>query len=191
MTQLGHHLEMSWRDDPKRLAFMFARYKFVAKMFHGKQRVLEIGCGDGFCTEIVRREVGEVVAFDKNAEDLPVGGMCHDITKSAYPGTFDAAYSLDCLEHIAPELTDIYFQNILVTLDGPLIIGMPSLESQPYASPRSKAEHVNCMTHDQLRATMLSYFEDVFMFGMNDETLHTGFGPMCNYLLAIGSRKRA
>ena len=37
-----------WHDDPKRLVFTLARYKFVAKMFSGKSEVAEIGCGDGF-----------------------------------------------------------------------------------------------------------------------------------------------
>jgi hypothetical protein len=29
------------------------------------------------------------------------------------------------------------------------------------------------------------HFSNVFMFGMNDETLHTGYGPMCHYRLAV------
>ena len=32
-----------WYEDPKRLVFTLARYKFVAKMLTGKSRVAEIG----------------------------------------------------------------------------------------------------------------------------------------------------
>lgn len=197
MIALGKHLEISWRDDPIRLTFMFARYKHVARLLTGKQRVLEVGCGDGFCTDIVRQFVGEVIGIDINASDLPVDDsryVSHDITTEPlmfYMGTpFDAAYSLDCLEHVAPELTDTFISNTIANVNGPLIIGMPSKESQIYASPRSKAEHVNCMSSEELRAVMLRHFRDVFMLTMHDETLGTSYGKMAHYLLAIGSCKK-
>ena len=74
--------------------------------------------------------------------------------------------------------------------DGAMIIGMPSLESQQYASAPSRAGHVNCKTEDGLRALMLRFFENVFLFGMNDEVLHTGYGPMCQYRLALACGPR-
>src|SRR5437899_3031386 len=53
-----------WIDDPKRLVFTLARYKFVAKMLSGSQHVLEVGCADAFGTRIVQQEVGKVTAVD-------------------------------------------------------------------------------------------------------------------------------
>lgn len=186
-VELGNHYSVSWRDDPKRLVFMLARYKFVAKMFHGKQKVLEVGCGDGFGSGIVAQAVNNIVGIDIDSTSLPARGnfFFHDITKGPFGSGFDAAYSLDCLEHIQPTLTDAFFENIRQTVQGPVIIGMPSAEAQPYASPRAKAEHVNCMTEDELRAACSRHFTEVFLFGMNDETLHTGYGPMCHYRLAL------
>ena len=35
-----------WRDDPRRLVFSLARYKFTAKMLSGFGSVVEVGCGD-------------------------------------------------------------------------------------------------------------------------------------------------
>ena len=52
---------------------------------------------------------------------------------------------------------------------------MPSLESQKYASKISKRHHVNCKTGEQLRRLLKIYFHNIYMFSMNDETLHTGF----------------
>ncbi|UOG36698.1 hypothetical protein MAL08_11275 [Leptospira noguchii] len=48
------------------------------------------------------------------------------------------------MEHIIPELEDVYLTNIKRCLipHGVAIIGMPSLESQQYASPGSKAGHL-------------------------------------------------
>ena len=34
-----------WDNDPRRMAFVLARYKFVAKMLEQKNRVLEVGAG--------------------------------------------------------------------------------------------------------------------------------------------------
>ena len=69
--------------------------------------------------------------------------------------------------------------------DGVLIVGMPSLESQKYASPQSKAGHVNCQSGDELRVTMENYFSNCFLFSMNDEVVHTGYNKMAHYLIAV------
>jgi len=61
---LGPMTTQVWQDDPRRLTFVLARYKFVAKMLSGKRRVLEVGCADAFGTRIVQQEVGSVVAID-------------------------------------------------------------------------------------------------------------------------------
>ena len=53
--ELGLMSGSVWRDDPKRLVFSLARYKFVAKMLSGSQRVVEIGCADAFCSRIVNK----------------------------------------------------------------------------------------------------------------------------------------
>jgi hypothetical protein len=68
---------------------------------------------------------------------------------------------------------------------GIFIVGMPSLESQKYASAASKEGHINCKSGDDLRDLCRKYYRQVFMFGMNDEVLHTGYFPMCQYLIAL------
>ena len=51
LESLGLMSSQCWYDDPKRLVFMLSRYKFVAKMLAGCERVLEIGCADAFRSE--------------------------------------------------------------------------------------------------------------------------------------------
>jgi hypothetical protein len=65
------------------------------------------------------------------------------------------------------------------------VIGSPSLQSQVYASEGSKAGHVNCKDGREFRKVMERYFENVFLFSMNDEVVHTGFAPMAHYLFAL------
>ena len=55
-------------------------------------------------------------------------------------GPFDGVYPLDVLEHIRPEDEDVFIRNMIAPLTehGVLILGMPSIESQAYASRLSK-----------------------------------------------------
>jgi len=70
--------------------------------------------------------------------------------------------------------------------------GTPNETASCYASEFSKIGHVNLFTAERLTELLCAYFHNVFLFGMNDEVLHTGFHPMCHYLLALGcSKKRA
>lgn len=63
LQKLGLMNSNVWHQDLKRLAFTFARYKFVSKMLDGQQDVAEIGCGDGFCARIVKQTVGNLLIF--------------------------------------------------------------------------------------------------------------------------------
>jgi SAM-dependent methyltransferase len=200
LTKLGVEKNANWDSDPKRLVFVLSRYKFVAKMLAGKKKVLEIGCGDAFPVRIVLQEVGAVHAIDidpefvkdanERADDKwPFTCAVHDILTGPLPDKFDAAYSLDVIEHIEKARERDYLGNIVnsLTKDGVLIIGMPSLESQEHASPLSKIGHINCKKGAELKTLMLDYFDNVFMFSMNDEVVHTGFQPMAQYIFAIGA----
>ena len=64
-------MEDCQHNDPKRLTFTLARYKFVAKMLAGYGHVLEVGCGDGFATRIVVQDVGALTAVDLPEPDGP------------------------------------------------------------------------------------------------------------------------
>jgi len=102
---------------------------------------------------------------------------------------FDAAYMLDVLEHIPQVQEKQFFENLRFSLkpNAKVVIGIPSLESQIYASPGSKAGHVNCKTKEELHNTLTGFFANVFCLSMNDEVLHTGFNRMSNYLFAVCS----
>lgn len=201
LTALGLRANAFWELDPRGLLFTMARHKFVAKLLSGRQRVLEVGCGDAFCTRLVLQEVGSVCAVDFDAvfledaavrlageERWKVELRQHDMLDGPVMGPFEAAYSLDVLEHIQPEDERTFLKNAADSLEphGVLVIGMPSLPSQAYASERSRAGHVNCKDGPALNALMSEFFENVFMFSMNDEVVHTGHHGMAHYLFAVG-----
>lgn len=198
-AQMGYMTSNTWRTDPKRLGFLLARYKFVAKMLVGCEQVLEVGCGDGFGSTLVAQAGAHVTCTDfdplfieeaqnREGKDAKREFVVVDFLKNGLPGRlFDAAYFLDVIEHIEPKDEELFVANICKAIkkDGICIIGAPSLESQKYASPASKLGHINCKSGEDMRAGLKKHFQHVFMFSMNDEVVHTGFLPMANYLMAL------
>ncbi len=200
-VQLGPWTSHIWRSDPRHLGFVLARYKFCAKMLAGKAEVLEVGCGDAFGTIVVLPEVKSVHGIDfeplviEDAQTrLAAEGVercsfsVHDITERPLDRKFDAAYSLDVIEHIPPESEDRFMANICNSLrpHAVCIIGTPNIEAQKYATPASAEGHVNLKSAESLKKLLSHYFDNAFIFSMNDEVIHTGFYPMAHYLLGVG-----
>ncbi|PYK02877.1 MAG: SAM-dependent methyltransferase [Verrucomicrobia bacterium] len=203
LTSLGLMSNYMWHNDPRHLAFLLSRYKFVAKMLSGKEHVLEVGCADAFGTRVVLQEVRKLTAVDfdpvfvKDAnsrmdERWKFTCRVHDMIEKPVDGTFDGAYALDVLEHIPKEQEHRFVSNIAASLTAPgvLMLGSPSLQSQAYASAASKAGHVNCKDAAGLKTFLSTFFHNVFIFSMNDEVVHTGYYPMAQYLFALACSKR-
>lgn len=205
-STLGIMANQAWNEDPKRHLFTLARYKFVAKMLSGSKRVLEVGCADAYGTRLVQQAVGAVTAIDMNRtfiEDVerranprwPMKAFLHNMTDGPFideDQEFDAAFCLDVLEHVSSVEEKKFISNMCgsISKQGVAIFGMPSLESQTWASAQSLEGHVNCQSGEQLKNTLEKHFHNVFVFSMNDEVVHTGFYPMAHYLLAVCCSKK-
>src|SRR5579863_3252393 len=110
---LGTATAATYVTDAKMVAFMAARYKFVAKMLEGHAAVLEIGCGDAFGAPLVAQAVGHLICTDVHEGTLAdnrqrltvfknIDFQYFDFRVSSFPTTFDAAFAIDVLEHIYP-----------------------------------------------------------------------------------------
>lgn len=196
---LGPNTTFTYLSDPRRVSFMLSRYKFCSKMLSGKNRVLEVGCGDGFGTPLVAQDVGEVMGvdwdatlIDSNMQRLTQFKNCsfkqHDMVAGPIVGQYDGAYSLDVIEHVDSESEDAFLKNISSGLvdDGILIIGTPNVAAEAYASESSRVGHINLKDAVGLKELVSKYMKTVLMFSMNDDVVHTGFFPMAHYLFAIG-----
>lgn len=196
--EMGSYASHTWRNDPRHLLFSMARYKFCAKMLEGKKRVLEVGCGDGFCLPIMLQTVDMVHGTDieptliNQLNASPLAKRCeftvNNMIEESITGQFDAAYSLDVLEHIPLNKEKTFMQNICASLnkDAICIIGTPNITADQFASPMSRAGHVNLKSGESLRKTFEPFFKNTFIFSMNDEVVHTGYTPMAHYLIAVG-----
>jgi len=198
--ELGPYFGHQIRNSPRHLLFTFSRYKFAARMLpqDKKIKVLELGCNEGLGS-IMLGEIGHKVtavdadsdailwakdAFKDNA--IKVDFAQDDFLDKSY-GKHDAVISLDVIEHIPKEKEDNYFNTIKnnLTEQGMCIIGTPNDTATKYASKASQIGHINMYTAERLTTALRKHFSHVFIFGMNDEVVHTGFYPMCHYLMAI------
>lgn len=198
--KMGLMSSWAWHDDPKRMTFMMSRYKFVSKILSGYEDILEVGCGDAFGSRIVANSCQNLtcVDFDTDLLESAQQTFCfdrvsvkfalHNMLEGPIKGDFDAAFCLDVLEHIPQDEESKFINNVVQSMSQScaFLVGMPSLESQKYASELSVLGHINCKTQKELFDTMRSHFRHVFIFSMNDEVVHTGFASMSNYNIALG-----
>jgi 2-polyprenyl-3-methyl-5-hydroxy-6-metoxy-1,4-benzoquinol methylase len=196
---VGPWTSYSILNDPKHLVFTLARYKFVAKMLAGRGTVLEVGPGDGIGLPIIAQAVDKVIAVDwdqrlidgnkRRLKDIAnIEHLCVDLNKVTLDAKADAAFTIDVVEHIENKDEDAFMRAMVRCLhkDGVLITGTPNITASQYASPRSEAQHINLKSMDTLKQLTETYCKNVFLFGMNDEVLHTGYAPMCHYIWSIG-----
>lgn len=200
---LGPAYSNTYRNDPKAMVFGASRYKFVSKMLErNASNVLEVGCGDGFGAPIVAQSIQNLLCTDidqKQLDDNTVRLSCyqnieflfHDFRKSSLSRDLDAVFFLDVLEHIYPSECDTFLENVFGSIsdDGCAIVGVPNKSAEAYGSKFSQLGHVNMMDADELTSRLKKYWKTVFIFGMNDEVLHTGFTPLCHYLIAVASNR--
>src|SRR5262245_7945476 len=146
---LGPFTSYSLLYDPKHLAFVLSRYKFVAKMLQGRDRVMEVGSGDGFGIPIVADVVKQLYAvdwdrrfLDGNARRLKhlanVEYLMVNLNTEAPNLKVDAAYWVDVLEHLDAETESAVMENIIRCLpdNGVLLTGTPNKTAMQYASPQ-------------------------------------------------------
>ena len=200
---LGPDTTQAYYDDPACLAFMTSRYKFCAKMLAGLDIVLEIGCGDGFGGAIVAQNVDKVICTDINDALLEnnktrmkhfsnIEYRYHNFTEKPYPHKVDGIYLVDVIEHIFHNEESNFLFNIIASLNdnGVCIIGTPNIAAEEFASKYSKAGHINLKDHKALKSIGEEYFNNSFLFGMNDEMVHTGFPQMSHYLWVLCSGQK-
>lgn len=199
-SRFGPYTSETWRRDPKHVFFTMARYKFCAKMLAGKSRVLEVGCGDAVGSPILLQTVDKLHGIDleqiiiddnivRNETPDRLTFEVLDITSDSPQGHFDAAISMDVIEHISENKDHMFMQNICAVLNPQAlcIIGTPNIYASQYASPNSIDGHINLKSHEKLKSLMEQYFENVLLFSMNDEIIHTGYNKMGHYIMAIGA----
>lgn len=199
---LGPHWSFNYRNDPKRLNFVLARYRFVSEFIREGNRVLELGCSDGIGVELLSSKASYYLGIDldKPALDHSYEYLSSERREFKFDdfmdkeyGVFDVVTSLDVIEHVHQEYEETYFRTAVKNLskDGVFVVGTPNITSSPFASPQSEAGHVNLYSQSRLIESCERFFETVIPFGMNDEVVHTGYGNMSHYLLCVCAGRKS
>jgi 2-polyprenyl-3-methyl-5-hydroxy-6-metoxy-1,4-benzoquinol methylase len=201
--ELGRYTTQAYEDDPCALSFITSRYKFCARMLSAAQTVIEIGCGDGFGSALVAQKVPRVICTDINEGLLEenrsrmkkfsnVEFMYHDFRNEPFAEKVDGIYLVDVVEHIFKDEEQSFLDNLCLSLKqhGVCVMGTPNKTSEQYASAFSREGHVNLKDNRELRELGEERFFNHFIFGMNDEVVHTGFPEMAHFqwLVGIGPR---
>ena len=194
--EFGRHWSYSLHQDPKRLAFVLARYQFAQNFIRPGSSILELGCSEGIGVPILTRDGNRYtgVDFDESAIKTAQKNFPHEGTfftknfMNHHFGPFQSIVSLDVIEHIDTKYENMYFETIQKNLasGGTCVIGTPNDTATPYASEASKMGHINLYTQERLISVCKKYFKRVLPFGMNDELAHTGFSAMAHYIFAVG-----
>lgn len=201
--ELGPYFGHQIQDSPRHALFTLARYKFAARMLPQDRlvRVLEVGCSEGIGTLMLAERGHDVLGIDADAEAVAHANKVLKKPNVRFEsrdfigqriGEFDALVSLDVIEHIDGASEVAFMESIRANLtpEGMCIIGTPNDSASRYASQASQIGHVNMFTAERLTELMRRHFVHVFLFGMNDEVVHSGFYPMCHYLIALACTPR-
>lgn len=205
--ELGAKMSFTVRHSLHGLLFILARYKFVAKMLSNRRnlRVLDLGCHDGIGDWLIAQncDIETLVGIDFDEEAIAWANKNIVTTKlkfinkdflgeTMYPRGGDAVISLDVIEHIPSEKETKFVETICSNLHehGIAIIGTPNEKMYQYANPINKVAHINNYSQERLYSLLSNYFHQVFLFGLNDEVLHTAFYPMSCYIMALCCNKK-
>ncbi|MCP4138375.1 MAG: class I SAM-dependent methyltransferase [bacterium] len=198
---VGRHWAYNLFNDPKRFAFVLSRYNFAAQMVSASETVLELGCSEGIGVPLFKQfgirftgvdmDRDAISTAKQNWKNTDHSFICDDFLGKTY-GIFGAVVSLDVIEHISSEYEDSFLETITdnINQSGVAIVGTPNITASQYASLASQKGHINLFSAERLRTVLKRFFHKVFIFGMNDEVVHTGFYPMAHYLIAVACKKK-
>ena len=181
---------------------MLARYKFAMRMMQNRKRlrVIDFGSNEGVGCLLLKQNLDTEsilgVDFDsdaiqwakKNIEDDIIRFQEADFLDMDWGGyNADCVVSLDVIEHISQDKEGIYRDAVYTSLNdnGVAIIGTPNVTLYPYASEDTKKAHINNYDQKRLYELFAEKFSNVFIFGMNDEVVNTGFYPFSCYVFAL------
>jgi 2-polyprenyl-3-methyl-5-hydroxy-6-metoxy-1,4-benzoquinol methylase len=188
--------------DPLSILFRLARYKFAYRQLRGHERVIDVGCGDGTGTYLLRQGCRQVIGISTDPDwfvpelrarqDDDFQLLQADVFEYADSESFDVAVCLDVIEHLPPEQGPRLLDRIarLLTADGRLFLGTPSASTAQWRNKLSRRDHQHEYSRVELQALLDERFGQVIFFSMNDEIVHTGFDPLAWYLIFVAAGPR-
>lgn len=188
-------------DDPEEplemIGFTIARYKFACKWIREGERVLEVGCGEGFGCNFLSRHAGSVTGLDIDAEAIGRcrGRYCREnlrfvVDDIVHPrelpaGGYDVVVSFEMIEHVSREDGQRMVANVAGHLRerGMAIVSTPRARADRSVS--RQAMHPFEYDYDTLIGTLNPHFDRVMVFCQNDEYIYAGHPSTAWYYVAL------
>jgi hypothetical protein len=203
LETFGTSTNQLWQRDPRKLALMLARYRFVAKLLSGRHNVAEYGCADELGTRLVLQEVQRVTVYDRRPDVIDdmrrrhcgrraFDAHVHDIAQARLPRRYDSIYSIGAIEQVGPEDEEAFARNLSNSIyrdHDILIVGGTAPAPFEEASP-NETPSVYRRGGAQIKALMRSYFHSIFLFSMSGETVLAGNVPGAQYVFALCCSKK-
>lgn len=104
--------------------------------------------------------------------------------KTIFPMDRDCVILLDVIEHILVEKEKIFLSTIVIIKKRWICYYWDS-KCKNYSSPWNRQAHINNYSQERSYNSLIKYFDYIFIFGMNDEGLNTGFYPVSCYIMAL------
>ena len=180
-------VELDNPDEPlEMIAFTIARYKFACKWMREKDRVLEVGCGEGFGCNFFSRHCAHVTGLDIDPETVERCSLKYrrdnlkfvvdDIINPPSPPQphFDSVVSFEMIEHVSQDDGRKMVQHCADHLKpgGLFILSTPRAREDRSVS--RQYHHVYEYDYSTLTTLLESYFERVTIFCQNDEYIYAG-----------------
>ena len=174
-------------DEPlEMVGFTVARYKFACKWLRDTDRVLEVGCGEGFGCNFFSRHAAEVTGLDIDPHTVHrcrerytrdnLRFIVEDIVNPRTPpkAEYDAAVSFEMIEHVSRDDGQRMVANVAAHLKprGLAILSTP--RARPDRSVSRQHMHVFEYDYPTLLETLQPHFHRVMIFCQNDEYIYAG-----------------
>lgn len=185
------------KNNPLMATIKFSRYKFIAKLLHKNDAVLEVGCSDGVSSNFFSQYSKSVegIDFDENVikeakKNFPKIKFEHaDALTFTSSKKYDVVIMLDFIEHFSKEDGEKLIEKYSSYLSnrGMIIVGTPNKYFDKYRAEHNKLHHLHEYYPEELTTLVEKHFERSMMFSMNDEIVHTGNPKLAWFLYSIGT----
>lgn len=164
---------------------------WLRRRFNGKTaRILDIGCGTGFGSEILC-QAGEVVGVDFDSDAIVYANRHYKNEKTSFMvgnaeskdflnrlGMFDAVVSLETIEHLEDHRAYLGWVKRSLKPGGAFIVSFPSTLTMDWAAPHHKRDISRSAAHRLFKRTgfsVLEKFRQDYKLDMRDVLYETKY----------------